>query len=85
MIRYIFADVDQGDVRPKTYFIKRDLSLYPGFDYKYSPPILRLIERLIEELAWRGGCVMDCHATNWGSIPRGNGVKTELHVLRKGQ
>ena len=30
-------------------------------------------------------CVMDCHATAWGSIPGGDGVKTELHVLRKGQ
>ena len=33
------------------------------------------------ELAWCSGRVMDCH----GSIPSGNGVKTELHVLRKGQ
>ena len=31
------------------------------------------------------GSVMDCHATAWGSIPGENGVKTELHVLRKGQ
>ena len=37
------------------------------------------------ELACRSGCVMDCHATARGSIPSGNGVKTELHVLRKGQ
>ena len=37
------------------------------------------------EQAWRSVCVMDCHATAWGSIPEGNGVKTELHVLRKGQ
>ena len=29
--------------------------------------------------------VMDCHVTAWGSIPGGNGVFTELHVLRKGQ
>ena len=30
---------------------------------------------------------MDCHATTWGSIPgaRVDGVKTELHVLRKGK
>ena len=35
--------------------------------------------------SWRGGCVMDCHATAPGSIPGGYGVKTELHVLRKGQ
>ena len=33
----------------------------------------------------RSGSVMDCHATAWGSIPGGNGVFTELHVLRKGQ
>ena len=37
------------------------------------------------ELAWCSGCVMDCHATTWGSIPGGNGVKTEFHVLHKGQ
>ena len=30
-------------------------------------------------------CVIDCHATARGSIPGGNGVKIELHVLRKGQ
>ena len=42
-------------------------------------------DRLIVELAWRGGCVMDCHATAQGSIPGGNGVKTELHVLCKVQ
>ena len=28
------------------------------------------------ELAWRSGCVMDCHATARGSIPGGKGVKT---------
>ena len=39
----------------------------------------------IKELAWRSGCVMDCHATARGSIPGGNGVKTELHILCKGQ
>ena len=38
-----------------------------------------------KELVWRSGCVMDCHATAWGSIPGGNGVITELHVLCKGQ
>ena len=37
------------------------------------------------ELAWRSGSVMDCHATAWDSIPSWNGVKTELHVHRKGQ
>ena len=37
------------------------------------------------ELAWRSGSVMDCYATARGSIPGGNGVFTELHVLRKGQ
>ena len=37
------------------------------------------------ELAWRNGSVMDCHATARGSIPGGNGVFTELHVLCKGQ
>ena len=28
---------------------------------------------------------MDCHATARGSILGGNGIYTELHVLRKGQ
>ena len=37
------------------------------------------------ELAWHSGSVMDCHATARGSIPAGNGIFTELHVLRKGQ
>ena len=37
------------------------------------------------DLAWRSGSVMDCHSTARGSIPGGNGFKTELHVLRKGQ
>ena len=36
-------------------------------------------------LTFRSSCVMDCHATTEGSIPGGYGVKTELHVLRKGQ
>ena len=35
-------------------------------------------------MAWRSGSVMDCHATALSSIPGGNGVKTELHVPRKG-
>ena len=34
-----------------------------------------LVVRLELELAWRSGSVMDCHATAWGSIPSGNGVK----------
>ena len=37
------------------------------------------------ELAWGRGSVMDCHTTVQSSIPGGNGVKTELQVLRKGQ
>ena len=39
----------------------------------------------IVELAWRSGSVMDCHTTTRGSIPGGNGVFTEVQVLRKGQ
>ena len=35
------------------------------------------------ELAWRSGCVMECHAMTKGSIPSGDGVKTELHVQRQ--
>ena len=37
------------------------------------------------ELAWPSGCVMDCHTMARGSIPGGNSVQTELHVLCKGQ
>ena len=37
------------------------------------------------ERACRSSSVMDCHATARGSIPDRNGVKTELHILRKGQ
>ena len=33
-------------------------------------------------MAWRNGSVMACHATARGSIPGGNGVKTELHPSR---
>ena len=36
-------------------------------------------------MAWRSGSVMHCHAPARGSNPGGSGVKTELHVLRKGQ
>ena len=37
------------------------------------------------ELVWYIGSVMDCHGTARDLIPGGNGVFTELHVLRKGQ
>ena len=33
----------------------------------------------------RSGSVKDCHATARASNPGGNGVFTELYVLRKGQ
>ena len=46
---------------------------------------ISLIARKGVELAWRSGSVMDSHATAQSSIPGGNGVFTELHVLRKGQ
>ena len=36
------------------------------------------------QFAWYCGRVMNCHAIPRGSIPGENGVKTELHVLRKG-
>ena len=39
----------------------------------------------VVELIVCSGCVMDCRATARGSIPDGNGVKTEVYVLRKGQ
>ena len=39
----------------------------------------------LEELAWRSGSVMNCHATARGSIPDRKCVKTELYVLHKGQ
>ena len=38
--------------------------------------------------SWRGAavnCVMGCHTMTRGSIPSWDGVKTELHVLRKGK
>ena len=37
-------------------------------------------------VAWRSDIrsVMDCHTMVRDSIPSGNGVKTKLHVLRKG-
>ena len=35
------------------------------------------------ELAWRSGNIMVYHATARGSNPGGDGVKTELHVIRK--
>ena len=41
--------------------------------------------KIHRELAWRSGSVVDCQATIRGSIPGENGVKTEVHVLRKGQ
>ena len=37
------------------------------------------------ELAWCSGSEMDCHATARGSIPGGDGVRTKLHAIRKGQ
>ena len=37
----------------------------------------------VVELVWHIGSIMDCHATARGSIPGGNGILTELHVLRK--
>ena len=39
----------------------------------------------LEELAWRSGSEMDCHATTRGSIPGGKGVFTKPHILHKGQ
>ena len=44
-----------------------------------------MFQNTLVQLAWRRGSVMDCSATPQGSIPVGNSVKTELHVLRKGQ
>ena len=46
---------------------------------------LKIYNKWSVELTWCSGSVMDCHATAWGSIPGGKGVKTELHVLHKGQ
>ena len=43
------------------------------------------VHNICYDMAWRSGSVMDCHATAQGSIPGRNGIKTELHVLRKGQ
>ena len=44
-----------------------------------------MAEQIAVELALRSGSVMDCHMTARGSIPGGNGVKTKLQILRKGQ
>ena len=46
--------------------------------------IIELYSEVCVDLVWRSGSVMDCHATAGGSIPSGNGVKIELHVLCKG-
>ena len=51
----------------------------------YMPGKFYLRLKLLVELAWRSGSIMDCHAMVQGSIPSGNGVFTELQVLRKGQ
>ena len=61
-----------------TVLFNDDVAFY--LSYITWPCIIQSVE-----LAWRSGSVMDCHATARGSIPVGNGVKTELHVLRKGQ
>ena len=45
-------------------------------------PLALCLSVSLVELAWRSGSVMDCHATARGLIPGGNGVFTELHVLR---
>ena len=38
-----------------------------------------------KELSWCSTSVVDCRATAQGSIPGGNSVFAEVHVLRKGQ
>ena len=54
-------------------------------DYKLTRDLLYFfLARSVRELAWRSGSVWDFHATARGSIPTA-GVKTELHVLHKGQ
>ena len=53
--------------------------------YLFAYQIHYAFTQCLVDLAWRSGSVMDCHATARGSIPGGNGVFTELHVLRKGQ
>ena len=45
---------------------------------------IRYVQNVVAGVAQRL-CNADCHATARGAIPNGNGVKTELHVLRKGQ
>ena len=47
--------------------------------------IQNIILNFLRYLAGLSAAVMDRHATARGSIPVGNGVFTELHVLRKGQ
>ena len=36
-------------------------------------------------LVWHSGSVMDCHASDRGSIPTGNGIYTELPSLSMGR
>ena len=49
--------------------------------YLSSTKIYCIHSSIVVELAWRSGCVMDCHATTQGSIHG----EDELHVLRMGQ
>ena len=52
--------------------------------------VLKVIQKILKLSCGAGvahcsGSLMDYHETARGSIPGGHGVKTELHVLRKGQ
>ena len=58
-----------------------EISIHPISGLK----LYRSRSKLSTQLAWCSGSIMDCHTTARGSISSGNGVKTELHVLRKGQ
>ena len=62
---------------------KQEVKLMPGPSAN-SKDTTKLVNKTVK-LAWRSGSVMDYHATAQGSIPGGNSIFTELHVLRKGQ
>ena len=61
-----------------TFVFEEDIIAYI-FDLQYPLSYFNLIA-----VMWSSGCLMDCHATNRGSIPGGD-CKIALHVLRMGQ
>ena len=76
-------EVILGSIYFKNIVLQNKSSYRPRFvETSYE---IKVVLYTTVELAWRNGSVMDCQATVRSSIPSGNSVKTELHVLRKGQ